>query len=44
MAEPSVSLCDRGRLRFFEEASHWLQHDEAAAVNEELRRFLAPSA
>jgi pimeloyl-ACP methyl ester carboxylesterase len=44
MAEPSVSLCDRGRLRFFEEASHWVQHDEADAVNEELQRFLAPSA
>ena len=44
MAEPSVSLCDRGRIRFFEKATHWVQHDEADAVNEELRRFLVPSA
>jgi pimeloyl-ACP methyl ester carboxylesterase len=44
MAEPSASLCDRGRLRFFEEATHWVQHDEADAVNEELRRFLRAPA
>ena len=41
MAEPSVALCDDGRLEFFETATHWLQHDEAAAVNDRLRRFLA---
>ena len=41
MAEPSVALCDDGRLEFFETATHWLQHDEADAVNDRLRRFLA---
>jgi pimeloyl-ACP methyl ester carboxylesterase len=36
MAEPSIALCQQGRLRFFEEATHWVQHDEAAAVSAEL--------
>jgi pimeloyl-ACP methyl ester carboxylesterase len=40
MAEPSVALCDEGRLVFLEEASHFAQHDEAERVNEELIRFL----
>jgi pimeloyl-ACP methyl ester carboxylesterase len=41
MVAPSVALCDDARLEVFEEASHWLQHDEAEAVNDRLRRFLA---
>jgi len=41
MAEPSVALCDRGRLEVFEEATHWLQHDEADAVNDRLLGFLS---
>ena len=41
MAEPSVALCDHGRLELFETATHWLQHDEADAVNDRLCRFLA---
>jgi pimeloyl-ACP methyl ester carboxylesterase len=41
MAEASVSLCDDGRLEIFETATHWLQHDEADAVNDRLVRFLA---
>ncbi len=41
MAEPSVALCDDGRLELFETATHWLQHDEADAVNDRLVRFLA---
>jgi pimeloyl-ACP methyl ester carboxylesterase len=40
MAAPSVGRCERGRLEVFEEASHWLQHDEADAVNDRLVRFL----
>jgi len=32
--EPSVALCDDGRLELFETATHWLQHDEADAVND----------
>jgi pimeloyl-ACP methyl ester carboxylesterase len=40
MAEPSAALCDRHRLEIFEAATHWLQHDEADAVNDRLTRFL----
>jgi len=40
MAEQSVALCDDGRLEIFETATHWLQHDEAEAVNDRLVRFL----
>jgi pimeloyl-ACP methyl ester carboxylesterase len=39
MAQPSVDLCDQGRLVPFEHATHWVQHDEAAGVNRELLAF-----
>ena len=34
LAQPSIDLCDDGRLVFLEEASHWVQHEEAEAVNQ----------
>ncbi len=27
MAQPSIERCDQGKLVFFEEATHWVQHD-----------------
>lgn len=33
MAQPSIDLCDEGRLVFLEEATHWVQHEEPDAVN-----------
>lgn len=39
LAEPSIALCANGRLRFFPEATHWLQHDEPDNVNQELIEF-----
>lgn len=39
LAPPSIALCADGRLHFFPNASHWLQHDEAQAVNEHLVEF-----
>lgn len=39
MAQPSIDLCDDGRLIFFEEATHWVQHDEAEGVNRLLLEF-----
>jgi pimeloyl-ACP methyl ester carboxylesterase len=33
-------LCSDGRLVFFEEASHWVQHDKADEVNALLLDFL----
>jgi pimeloyl-ACP methyl ester carboxylesterase len=32
MAQPSIELCEQGKLIFFENASHWVQHDEAERV------------
>lgn len=40
MAAPSIELCDDGRLVFFETATHWVQHDEAAHVNRLLVEML----
>ncbi|AKD54680.1 alpha/beta fold hydrolase [Spirosoma radiotolerans] len=34
MAQLSIDLCDNGRVVFFEEATHWVQHEEAKRVNE----------
>ncbi len=42
MAQPSLDLCDDGKLIFFEESSHWVQHDEATAVNKYLIDFFTP--
>jgi len=41
MVAPSLELCDRGRLVVFENASHWVQHEEAESVTDLLRRFLS---
>jgi epoxide hydrolase 4 len=40
LAEASLGLCDSGTIRWFETASHWLQHEEATAVNVALADFL----
>lgn len=34
MAQLSMDLCDKGRVVFFEDATHWVQHEEAKRVNE----------
>jgi pimeloyl-ACP methyl ester carboxylesterase len=33
MARPSIDYCDDGQLIFFEDATHWVQHDRAAEVS-----------
>ena len=40
MAQPSMDLCEDGRLIFIEEATHWVQHEEAERVNSLLGEFL----
>ena len=40
LARPSIDLCDDGRLVFFEDATHWVQHEEAGRVNELIDTFL----
>jgi pimeloyl-ACP methyl ester carboxylesterase len=39
MVQPSLDLCDEGKLVFFESSSHWVQHDESEAVNKHLVDF-----
>jgi pimeloyl-ACP methyl ester carboxylesterase len=41
MARPSLDYCDDGKLIFFEDANHWVQHDEAEVVNRLLIEFLS---
>lgn len=40
MAQPSIDLCDDGRLVFIDEASHWVQHEAADQVNQLLIEWL----
>jgi pimeloyl-ACP methyl ester carboxylesterase len=41
MAQPSIDLCDDGRLVPIEGASHWVQHEEPARVTGLLRDFFS---
>ena len=41
MVAPSMELCDRGHLVGFENAGHWVQHEEAESVTDLLKRFLS---
>ncbi len=43
LAEESLRLCDQGRVRWFPVATHWIQHEEAAAVSNALAGFFAPA-
>ena len=40
MAQPSIDRCDDGQLVFIEEATHWVQHEEAERVNQLINTFL----
>lgn len=42
MAQPSIDLCDDGRLVVFDRATHWVHHEEPEAVNHLITEFLAP--
>ena len=43
MAQPSIDLCENGRLAFIEEATHWVQHEEPEQVNTLLLDFINPT-
>ncbi len=43
MAQPSIDLCDCGRLVFIEAAGHWVLHEEPQRVNELVLEFLSRS-
>lgn len=34
MAQPSAALCRNGRVEFFPDATHWIQHDAPERVNQ----------
>jgi pimeloyl-ACP methyl ester carboxylesterase len=40
MAQPSIDFCDDGRLIFIDEATYWVQHEEAKRVSELIDTFL----
>lgn len=40
MAQPSIDLCDDGRLVMIPDATHWVQHDAREQVNALLTDFL----
>lgn len=44
LAAESLRLCEHGTVRYFPQATHWLQHEEPAAVGEALIGFLTASA
>ncbi|MBL8133939.1 MAG: alpha/beta hydrolase [Anaerolineae bacterium] len=39
MAQPSIDLCDDGRLVRFPEATHWVQHEEAHQVSAQMAEW-----
>jgi epoxide hydrolase 4 len=41
LAELSLRYCKRGELTVFPDATHWLQHEEQAAVSKALEEFFA---
>ena len=43
MAQPSLDLCESGKLVIFEDSSHWVQHDASDSVNKHLVEFFSTS-
>lgn len=43
MAARSLEFCENGQLIYFENATHWVQHDEAGAVAARLMEFFKSS-
>jgi len=39
MAQPSIDLCENGRLVMIEGATHWVQHEKADQVNKLITKF-----
>lgn len=44
MAQPSLDLCDQGRLVLFDETTHWIALEEAGRVNELLIEWFGASS
>lgn len=41
MARESVAYCDKAEVQYFPDATHWLPHEEADAVNRAIDRFIS---
>jgi epoxide hydrolase 4 len=39
MAEASAGFCDQAKVTVFEDATHWVQHEQAEAVTKALLDF-----
>ncbi len=44
LAEDSLALCDRGRVRHIADATHWVHHERVVEVNDLLSSFLRRGA
>ena len=44
MIEPSLALCDNGRVERIAAATHWIQHEFPERVNELLLEFMRESS
>jgi epoxide hydrolase 4 len=44
MAQPSIDLCEHGRLVMIDEATHWVHHEESGRVNALLDQFFREDA
>ena len=44
MAQASLAYCDDGKLIYFDEATHWIQHEEPDRVNQLMLEFFKGSA
>ncbi|WP_419827043.1 alpha/beta fold hydrolase [Sphingomonas sp.] len=44
VAEAGLALCDRGRLEFVEDATHWLHIEQPDRINARILRFLESGA
>jgi len=40
LVQPSLALCEDGRLVYYEDATHWVQHDKADQVSREILAFV----
>jgi epoxide hydrolase 4 len=43
MAQTSTEHCEQATLHYFEDATHWLQHEKSAEVNRLIGAFMAES-
>jgi pimeloyl-ACP methyl ester carboxylesterase len=41
MAQPSIDMCEKGRLEMIPDATHWVQHEKAALVNSLIQEFIS---